>query len=102
MGEHNDHIFRVPFKERLNHLNEMDKQENKLRLEKLAAEAQAYHAEAYRQMPVDLRQQAETWGVKALMEAVWLNGWDCGYRQSVRDSADRNGATSRITKDPTP
>lgn len=67
--------------------DEIEKQENKLRLEKLAAEAQAYHAEAYRQMPADMRQRAKEWGVSALMEAVWLNGWDCGYRQSNRDLA---------------
>lgn len=91
MGDGNDHLFRVPFEDRLNHLDEMEKQENKLRVEKLAAEAQAYHAEAYRQMPADLRQQAETWGVKALMEVVWLNGWDCGYRQSVRDASTQEG-----------
>jgi hypothetical protein len=90
MGDRNDHLFRVPFKDRLDHLDEMEKQENKLRLEKLAAEAQAYHAEAYRQMPADLRQRAAEWGVSALMELVWMNGWDCGYRQSNRDRDTRN------------
>jgi|GEM_PF-2772249 len=99
MAERNDHLFRVPFKDRLDHLDQMDKQENKLRLERLAAEAQAYHAEAYRQMPAELRQRAETWGVKSLMEAVWLNGWDCGYRQSVRDRADRDDSSAPVSRE---
>jgi len=55
--------------------------------EKRLAEAQAYHALAYREMPADLRDRAKEWGVSALMEAIWLNAWDCGYRQAVRDRA---------------
>jgi hypothetical protein len=85
MGNHNDDIFRVPFASRIAHLDEIEKQENKLRLERLAAQAQAYHAQAYREIPEDLRTRAKEWGVSALMEAVWINGWDCGYRQCTRD-----------------
>lgn len=62
--------------------------QQKLERERRDAEARAYHAEAYRQMPEDLRTRAKEWNVSALMEAVWLNGWDCGYRQSVRDGGD--------------
>lgn len=59
-----------------------------LHAEKVAAEKQAALASAYRQMPADMRQRAKDWGVESLMELVWLNGWDCGYRQSMRDSRD--------------
>lgn len=64
-----------------------DAAQAQLRAEKIAAERQAIVSEAYRQMPADLRERAKEWGVSALMELVWLNGWDCGYRQSFRDSA---------------
>ena len=91
MGDRNaDFIF-----DKLQALRQTDTEtemERKRRNEQREAEAQAYHAEAYRQMPADLRQQSETWGVKALMEAVWMNGWDCGYRQSVRDRVDATPA----------
>lgn len=69
-------------------LNFYDETSRKLEVERHRANAQAMHAEAYRQMPSDLLKQAESWGVKALMEAIWLNGWDYGYRQSVRDKAE--------------
>lgn len=49
------------------------------------AKAQAFHASAYREMPEDLRTQAVAWGVSALMEAVWMNAWERGYKQSIRD-----------------
>ena len=62
--------------------------QTQLRAEKIAAERQALLAEAYRQMPSDMRERSKEWGVSALMELVWLNGWDCGYRQSVRDRSD--------------
>lgn len=55
--------------------------------EKRAAEAQAFHAMAYREMPEDLRNRAKEWGVSALMEAVWLNAWENGYKQACRDAA---------------
>lgn len=64
-----------------------DAAQAQLRAERIAADRQAIAAEAYRQMPPDLRERAKEWGVSALMELVWLNGWDCGYRQSFRDSA---------------
>ena len=38
--------------------------------EKRLAEAQAYHAAAYLEMPADLRDRAKEWGVLALMD--WL------------------------------
>jgi hypothetical protein len=56
------------------------------------ANAQAARAEAYRQMPADLRDRAKEWGVSAIMEAVWLNAWNCGYRQSCRDRAATEGS----------
>ncbi len=68
--------------------NGNDQAQQELLAEKAAAERQAILAEAYRQMPPDLRARAREWGVSTLMEAVWLNGWDCGYRQSLRDAAD--------------
>jgi len=91
MADRNEHMFRHPLADGLKLFDETSR---KLEVERHRADAQARHAEAYRQMPADLRQQADTWGVKALMEAVWLNGWDCGYRQSVRDRADCDGTPS--------
>lgn len=80
----NDNLIHKAFSTAAKDYAEADQ---KLAEERHRANAQAMHAEAYRQMPADLRQQAETWGVGTLMELVWLNGWDCGYRQSVRDAA---------------
>lgn len=54
--------------------------------EKRAAEAQAFHAAAYREMPEDLRSRAKEWGVSSLIEAVWMNAWENGYKQAVRDA----------------
>jgi hypothetical protein len=51
------------------------------------AKAQAFHAIAYREMPEDLRSQAKVWGVSAIMEAVWMNAWENGYKQAERDRA---------------
>jgi hypothetical protein len=90
MGDRNDHMFAPTKTERFNifdRLRAEDEAGAVLDRERVAAQKQALIAEAYRQMPSDLRQQAATWGVSALMEAVWLNGWDCGYRQSIRDAA---------------
>ncbi len=88
MGDHNKKSFAnsisQPFME---FLDADDAAQAQLRAERIAAERQAIVAEAYRQMPADLRERAKEWGVSALMELVWLNGWDCGYRQSTRDSA---------------
>lgn len=91
MGDRNEHLFPHPLAEGLKFFDEA---ERNLQAERHRADAQAMHAEAYRQMPADLRRQSETWGVKALMEAVWLNGWDCGYRQSVRDRTAVEGDTN--------
>jgi hypothetical protein len=55
------------------------------RQEALDADAQAFHAVAYLSMPDDLRLRAEEWGVPALMEAVWMNAFGCGYKQANRD-----------------
>jgi hypothetical protein len=59
--------------------------EHKRRQEQRAAEAQAFHAIAYRDMPEDLRVSARNWGVEAIMDAVWMNAWECGYKQAIRD-----------------
>ncbi|WP_271024876.1 hypothetical protein [Rhizobium sp. RCAM05973] len=59
--------------------------EHKRRDEKRTAEAQAFHAIAYLSMPEDLKSRAKEWGVLTLMEAVWMNAWECGYKQSNRD-----------------
>lgn len=92
MGEQNKLMFERPLSAKLGIFQDAnDEAQNVLRAEKVAAERQAIIAEAYRQMPSDLRQRAAEWGVSALMEAVWLNGWDCGYRQSMRDARTTNG-----------
>lgn len=62
--------------------------EHARRQESRAAEALAFHAMAYREMPEDLRTQAALWGVSALMEAVWMNAWEGGYKQANRDARD--------------
>ncbi|RWX26616.1 hypothetical protein EHH54_34695 [Rhizobium leguminosarum] len=87
MGDRNDHMFAPAKVALLNRLSAEDEAGNVLDRERIAAQKQALLAEAYRQMPSDMRQRAKEWGVSALMEAVWLNGWDCGYRQSMRDAA---------------
>lgn len=90
MGDRNEHIFAPAKAPKLDIFTRVQAEEEAgkaLHLEKVAAQRQALVAEAYRQMPGDLRQRAKEWGVSALMEAVWLNGWDCGYRQSLRDAA---------------
>ncbi len=90
MGDRNDHMFSPAKAARLNLINRLSAEDEAaavLDREKFAAQKQALVAEAYRQMPSDMRQRAKEWGVSALMEAVWLNGWDCGYRQSTRDAA---------------
>lgn len=89
MGDHNEHMFsRLQQHRALSAIIDgQDAAQDALRVEKIASEKQAILAEAYRQMPSDMRQRAKDWGVEALMDLVWLNGWDCGYRQSMRDSA---------------
>ncbi|TAX45978.1 hypothetical protein ELI02_30180 (plasmid) [Rhizobium leguminosarum] len=62
--------------------------EHQRRQEQHAAEAQAFHAIAYREMPEDLRVSARSWGVEAIMDAVWMNAWECGYKQAMRDAID--------------
>lgn len=62
--------------------------EHKRRQEQRTAEAQAFHAIAYREMPEDLRTSAKLWGVEAIMDAVWMNAWECGYKQAVRDAIE--------------
>lgn len=59
----------------------------KRREDERIAKAQAFHAAAYREMPEDLRTQAATWGVSAIMEAVWMSAWENGYKQAIRDHA---------------
>ncbi|TWF53233.1 hypothetical protein [Neorhizobium alkalisoli] len=87
MGDRNDRMFARPLAAKLGFIQDVhDEVQSDLRAEKIAAERQAILAEAYRQMPSDLRERAKEWNVSALMEAVWLNGWDCGYRQSMRDA----------------
>ncbi|NTG73243.1 hypothetical protein G6M02_07855 [Agrobacterium rhizogenes] len=61
--------------------------EHKRRDEKRTAEAQAFHATAYLSMPAELKSRAKEWGVSALMEAIWMNAWECGYLQANRDRA---------------
>lgn len=61
--------------------------ERNRRLERRNAEALALDAAAYRHMPEDLRQRAKEWGVTAIMDAVWLNAYRCGYLQRGRDAA---------------
>lgn len=96
MGDRNDHMFAPAKAAKLDIFERVRAEEEAaevLRREKRTAETQALVAEAYRQMPGDLRQRAKEWGVSALMESVWLNGWDCGYRQSVRDAtASKDGS----------
>jgi len=55
--------------------------------ERRQAEAQAFHAVAYLSMPEDLKESAKAWGVSAIMEAVWMNAFECGYKQANRDRA---------------
>lgn len=87
MGDRNDHLFARPLAAKLGIFHDaQDEAQSELHVEKVAAERQAIVAEAYRQMPADMRERAKEWNVSALMEAVWLNGWDCGYRQSMRDA----------------
>lgn len=83
MSDRNDYIFKQALGQKL---TAADEAQQTLNDEKRAAEKLAILAEAYRQMPADMLERAKTWGVAALMEAVWLNGWDCGYRQCVRDA----------------
>lgn len=93
MGDRNDHMFARQMAAKLGIVQDgNDEAQEVLRAEKVAAEKQAIIAEAYRQMPADLRQRAAEWGVSALMEVVWMNGWDCGYRQSNRDRATINSS----------
>ena len=88
MGDRNDHMFARTLHAKLSaFVDANDQAQQELNAEKVAAEKQAIVAEAYRHMPEDLRSRAKEWGVSALMEAVWLNAWNCGYRQSMRDSA---------------
>ncbi|NTG61795.1 hypothetical protein G6L45_16055 [Agrobacterium rhizogenes] len=61
--------------------------EHKRRDEARTAAAQAFHAVAYISMPEDLKSRAVEWGVSALMEAVWMNAFECGYKQSIRDAS---------------
>ncbi len=89
MADYNDHLY---FRQKQQQsiasiIDANDAATETLRAEKVAAEKQAILAEAYRQMPADMRQRADEWGVRALMELVWLNGWDSDNRQSMRDSA---------------
>lgn len=95
MGDKTEHLFTRLHQHRTFSaiLDGQDAAAETLRAEKVAAEKQAVLASAYRQMPADMRQRAKDWGVEALMELVWLNGWDCGYRQSMRDSAEIKEAT---------
>lgn len=89
MGDKNDHLFALERKQYLsNFLTANEEATETLQAEKVAADKQAILAQAYRQMPEDMRTRAEEWGVRALMELVWMNGWDCGYRQSCRDQRD--------------
>ncbi|MCM2441214.1 hypothetical protein HGO34_15940 [Agrobacterium vitis] len=53
--------------------------------ERRTAMANAFHAMAYREMPADLRERGKAWGVEALMDAVWMSAFECGYKQAVRD-----------------
>lgn len=85
MSDNDESIMRKVFCNGDDHYAEANK---KLSDERHKANAQAMRAEAYRHMPSDLRHMAKTWGVGALMELVWMNGWDCGYRQSARDADD--------------
>lgn len=92
MGDSNDvmHVFSPAKAKKLDIFTRVQAEEEAekvLHFEKVAAQRQALVAEAYRKMPGDLRQRAKEWGVSALMEAVWLSGWDCGYKQSFRDAA---------------
>lgn len=64
------------------------------RLERRNAEALALDAVAYREMPEDLRSRAKEWGVSALMEAVWMNGFRSGYLQRGRDASPRDPETN--------
>ena len=92
MGDRSDHMFPRQMAAKLGIFQDAnDEAQALLRAEKVAAEKQAIIAEAYRQMPADLRQRAAEWGVSALMETIWLNGWDCGYRQSMRDARTVKG-----------
>lgn len=59
--------------------------EAKRRQEKRDAEALAYDAIVYRDMPSDLRSRAREWGLEAFMCAVWSNAWQAGYMQRGRD-----------------
>lgn len=52
--------------------------------ERRKADALAMHHLANLQMPEDMKQRAKEWGLEAFMEAVWLNAFQCGYRQAVR------------------
>lgn len=83
MNDYKNSVLHKAFCDSAKHYADADR---KLSEERHRSAAQAMYAEAYRQMPADMRQQAELWGVGALMELVWMNGWDCGYRQSVRDA----------------
>lgn len=87
MGDRNEHMFSEKRLHLMAFQSAHDEAQSELIKEKVAAEKQAIVAEAYRQMPADMRARAKEWGVEALMEAIWLNGWDCGYRQSMRDRA---------------
>ncbi|WLR92149.1 hypothetical protein [Shinella zoogloeoides] len=92
MGDQSKSLFERPLLAKLGIFQDAnDEAQDALRAEKVAAEKQAIIAEAYRQMPADLRQRAAEWGVSALMETIWLNGWDCGYRQSMRDARAAKG-----------
>jgi NTP pyrophosphatase (non-canonical NTP hydrolase) len=97
MGDRNDHMFAPAKVDLLNRLSAEDEAVKALDRERIAAQKQALIAEAYRQMPADMRQRAKEWGVSALMEAVWLNGWDCGYRQSIRDATAISGPPAPVS-----
>jgi len=73
--------------------------ERRRRHERRNAEALALDAAAYQRMPEDLCSRAKEWGVSALMDAVWLNAYRCGYLQHGRDAALRNSEANAEDRD---
>lgn len=80
MGEHNAYIKQMFWG------NPVERElEDKRARERLEAQARAFDAIAYRDMPADLRDRAREWDLEAFMCLVWSRAWQAGYLQAGRD-----------------
>lgn len=69
--------------------HELEKEQAKVRAEDMRrAQAAVFQAEAYRHMPEDLKTTAAAFGCSNFMQLVWMNAWENGYKQAMRDQKD--------------